>query len=98
MTPEEKELRDKYTEIDGDSVYLRIGVQGFCVYTVDPDLQEDNREWYRDMLGKALATLKREFVAPTPQCPRCGAARREWLMVKGCPECNPDHDLIEDEG
>jgi hypothetical protein len=53
-----KEIREKYIVVTHDAVWLKIGVQMFHVYVQDDD--EDLREWYAEMLTKAVAKLIEE--------------------------------------
>ena len=47
----------KYAIIEGNRVYLRVGVQSFCVYEWDGDKGDDCREYYRSQLAKAIGNL-----------------------------------------
>lgn len=99
----EAELRERYTEIRGDSTLLKIGVQSFTVYQWDSDPDEDQREWYRDMLAKALFNLQVELKLegnkaqasaspkeiPSGPCPDCGRDLGEDPRARpiGAPQC-----------
>ena len=68
LKPMTKHMIDEYTEKrpvvipgypDAHTVWLKVGVQSFCI---TPDYAEDDEhaEWLRKMLGKALVALVEE--------------------------------------
>ena len=69
----EKKMFDKHTEkrpavmegaSDAHTVWLRVGVQQFCVSGVYAEESAEHAEWLRAMLAKALANVIRLNATP----------------------------------